>query len=405
MSDHRRSTSRSTSQKPSANVLTRLAERNGTPNTPALSPRAPSSLTIAPRQKKIEPPRPPSLSLPPRGYLRQYELNRIRARAEEIAPWVPNGTSSKKTPHPVVRELLFPLALAQRGGVSYGLHLGGALILIAAAASLAERVVVSVLLYSGFIWELPIVIAPFVSLVIEIGLRVLALPIVVGLFSLPVRALFCAGSLDLVTLCDTTPHAVRRSCSTTWVVSLKLLRRLLALIIGVSGIILTSRTAVPPSIVLLLTVSFGFSYLIFRIPLLCAPILSVVADYGRRYAVHQVGTILHPCANKIRFAVCGFVLGWFTSHLILRSLVGLLGMSPWPFALWINLCLWIWYSVSCIASMILHRAFLYERMVSQRESSVADPMSPMPASVEQHGVSSSASPLQMTNQHPPKETY
>lgn len=393
MTDHRRSASRSVSHRtpveasahpPQQNTprtqstpqSRRLDAIHGTSNTPTTSPRRPSPLTIAVPSKTSVRPRPPSCSLPPRGYLRRYELDRIRARAKEITPWVPHATFSKKTAHPIVRELLFPLALAQRGGVPYGIYLGGALVLLAAAASIVERIILSLLHESGVIWEFPLVIAPFLSLFVAIALRLLALPIVVGLFSLPVRVLFRAGLLDLVTLCDTTPHAVRRSCSTSWFITLKLFRRLLALMVGASGIILLSRSTTPPSIVLLITVCGAFSYLMFRIPLLCAPILSVVADYGRRYAVHHVGTILQPCANKVRFAVCTFFSGWFISHRMLRSVISLLGLSPWPFALWINLCVWLWYSVSCIASIILHQAFLYEQMNCQRESSPAGQPTP-----------------------------
>lgn len=340
-----------------------VTARSGSPvtTTPVLLSRQTSPLIVASARGKHAVLRLPCRSLPPRGYLRQYERDRIRARTEEVTPWVPHSSSSRKTVHPIVRELQFPLVLASRGGIPYLMHVGGAVILLAAAVSVVERVLLTLALESSMIWELPLVIAPFLSLILGVALRLLAFPVAIGLFSLPVRLFFHTGSLNLVTLCETTPHAVRRSCSTSWIVALKLLRRLLAVTIGASLVILGLRARIPPGIVILLTVSGSFSYLIIRIPLLCAPILSAVADYGRRYAVQQVAIILRPCAYKVRLYSSGFVIGWFLSHLIIRSLFDLFSASPWPVVLWVNLCLWVWYSISCIASIVLHQAFLHER--------------------------------------------
>lgn len=308
-------------------------------------------------------------SFPPSGYLRQYELNRLQNKREEVIPWTPPNTTRGHVAHLVLRELHFPLFLARQGGVGYFIHLLGILIFLAASVSCIERIALNLLFKSGIAWELPVVIAPFLPLLLGIGLRLVALPVAIGISALSVRTFFRAGSLDLVTLFDTTPTAVRRCCSTSWLVTLKLVRRALAVIVAVATIIFISRAQVPPSIVLLLTAVGSIVYLIIRIPLLCAPLLSVVADYGRRYAVQQVSAILLPCSHKIRVYLCCCLCGWFVSHFILRSTLDATGVSPWPLPLWINLSLWGWYTVTCTSSVILHQAFLYERMMCQKGSS------------------------------------
>jgi hypothetical protein len=282
----------------------------------------------------------------------------------------------------LINELVFPLTLLRQGGPGYLIHHITLFSFLLIAISFMEQASAAVVARSGMLWDLPLAIAPFFPLGIALILRVLLFPVAVGICALPIRILFLSGSLDLVELCEQTPRAIRRSCSTSWLIFLKLVRRALSMgfIVGLFLLIGSGHRGTKG--VLLATTLGSVGYLIVRIPLICAPLLSIVGDYGRRYAVIHAATILHHSARKIRWYVIGCITGWFLTHLALRTILGDASAHHWSMLFNFNAIGWVWFGVTCITSLVLHDAYLHERA-----------MSGMQAELKKHSFERDTSPI------------
>ena len=196
------------------------------------------------------------------------------------------------------------------------------------------------------------------------------MPIGFGMLAVPVRMLSITGSLDLTSLIEATPIAVKRCCSTSWLVALKLLRRLIAVIIIIGTVEFLAEADPAFSGFSLLTVVGALTYLIFRATFLCAPILAIVGNYGRRYATQQVAVILKPAAQSIRVCIICLFVGWFSAHLLVRTLLPILGYTSASTAFWINAIVWSWYGITYLSSVVLGLCVLYEQELSSTGRSI-----------------------------------
>ena len=190
------------------------------------------------------------------------------------------------------------------------------------------------------------------------------MPIGFGILAVPVRMLRITGSLDLTSLIEATPIAVKRCCSTSWLVALKLLRRLIVVMLIIEAGELLAEMEPAFSGLSLLTITGAAAYFICKSTFLCAPILSIVGNYGRRYAMQQASVILQPAAQSIRVCVLCLFAGWFSSHLLVRTFLPFLGYNSASTAFWINAIVWSWYGITYLSSVVLNHCATYEKEVS-----------------------------------------
>ncbi len=335
-------------------------------------------------QHRVRSSRP--LTSPPRGYLHSYQRSRLQNRDREQSSASSEGMRPFIKTKPLINDLLFPIILLRQGGPGYLIHHATLFSLLLCVISFIEQASAAVVARSGMLWDLPIAIAPFLTLGIAVILRVVLFPVAVGICALPIRILFLSGSLDLVELCEQTPRAIRRSCSTSWLIFLKLVRRAISMgfIVGLFLLIGSGNRATKG--VLLATTLGSFAYLIMRIPLLCAPLLSIVGDYGRRYAVLHSATILHNSASKMRWYVIGCITGWFLTHFAFRTILGDAAAHHWSILFNFNAIGWVWFGVTCLTSLVLHDAYLHERAMNSMQQEIkkhscerdSSPMSVLP---------------------------
>jgi len=260
-------------------------------------------------------------------------------------------------------DLLLPFRIAKEGGLVYACYIVTAILVLFFAVTLFERIVLAVM-YSSVLWQLPVAIAPFFRIITSLAIRTLVMPIGFGILAVPVRMLSITGSLDLTSLIEATPIAVKRCCSTSWLVALKLLRRLIVVMLIIEAGELLAETEPAFSGLSLLTITGAAAYFISKSTFLCAPILSIVGNYGRRYAMQQASVILQPAAQSIRVCVLCLFAGWFSSHLFVRSLLPFLGYTSASTAFWINAIVWSWYGITYLSSVVLNHCATYEQEVS-----------------------------------------
>gem|GEM_PF-6217493 len=301
--------------------------------------------------------------LPPRGYLRNYQLKKIQSRSAS-AP-ADRAESLVQQPELSISrgDLLLPFRIAKEGGLVYACYIVTAILVLFFAVTLFERIVLAVM-YSSVLWQLPVAIAPFFRIITSLAIRTLVMPIGFGILAVPVRMLSITGSLDLTSLIEATPIAVKRCCSTSWLVALKLLRRLIVVMLIIEAGELLAETEPAFSGLSLLTITGAAAYFISKSTFLCAPILSIVGNYGRRYAMQQASVILQPAAQSIRVCVLCLFAGWFSSHLFVRSLLPFLGYTSASTAFWINAIVWSWYGITYLSSVVLNHCATYEQEVS-----------------------------------------
>ena len=348
---------------PSLSLTTKppsLAKSHPPPGT--LAPTPPVSDSAPPYQSR-------TCSLPPRGYLRTYQLKKIQARPSEAPFDKPAFLEQQLDPTTGSSDLLLPFRIAQEGGSVYICYIVTALLALFFGVTLFERIVLTVM-YSSALWNLPIAVAPFFRILTPLILRVLVMPIAFGILAAPIRILETNGSFDLISLIEATPLAVKRCCSTSWLVALKLLRRLIVVVLIIESVELLAQTEPAFSGLSLVTVTGAVAYLIYRATLLCAPLLSIVGNYGRRYAMQQVAVILQPIAQSIRVSILCLCVGWFSAHLVLRSFLPFLGNTAASTIFWINAAAWSWYGITYLSSVVLNYCALYEQDVSGANGSV-----------------------------------
>lgn len=318
------------------------------PETPApvvsrIPHRPPTALTAAPR----------SYTLPPRGYLYEYQIKKMWARSSVLTSLNPPSSHPQRSTIPSAPDLLTPFRIAQAGGPAYLCYLVITLGSVVVTASLGERLSQVIALQSGSLWELPVAVAPFFLLATTFLLRTIILPVAFGIFAAPIRSLHTNGSLDLVSLIEITPCAVRRCCSTSWLVALKLGRRLLVLLLLTEAVQISIRTESAMILLLCLTIAGAATYALCRATLLCAPLLAIVGDYGRRYAINHCSTLLQPAAQQIRMTILLLVAGWFLMHLIVRTLLDFSGFGSASTVFWINATAWSWYGITYLSSLVI----------------------------------------------------
>ena len=343
-----------------------------TTKPPSLAKAHPPSVTLAPTPP-VSDSAPPSqtrtCSLPPRGYLRTYQLKKIQSRSSAAPSGSPPLLEQQHEPSTGCIDLLLPFRIAQEGGLVYFCYIVTAILVLFFAVTLFERIVLTVM-YSSILWNLPIAIAPFFRILTPLILRMLVMLTAFGILAVPVRILETNGSLDLISLIEATPLAVKRCCSTSWLVALKLLRRLIVVMLIIESVELLAQTEPAFSGLSLVTVTGAVAYLIYRATLLCAPLLAIVGNYGRRYAMQQVAVILQPVAKKIRVSIFCLCVGWFSAHLFLRSFLPFLGLTAASTVFWINAAAWSWYGITYISSVVLNYCALYEQEVIGANGSV-----------------------------------
>lgn len=343
-----------------------------TTKPPSLAKSHPPSGTLAPTPPVSDaapPSRARTCSLPPRGYLRTHQLKKIQSRASARTLDQPTFLEQQLYPLTGSSDLFRPFRILQEGGSVYICYIVTALLALFFGVTLIERIVLTVT-YSSALWNLPIAVAPFFRILTPLILRVLVMPIAFGILAVPVRILEINGSLDLTSLIEATPLAVKRCCSTSWLIALKLLRRLIVVVLFIESVELLAQTEPAFSGLSLVTVTGAVAYLIYRATLLCAPLLAIVANYGRRYAIQQVAVILQPVAKKIRVSILCFCVGWFSAHLFLRSSLPFLGLTAASTVFWINAAAWSWYGITYISSVVLNYCALYEQDVTGTNCSV-----------------------------------
>lgn len=316
------------------------------PLTAEISHCAPVRLASATRSYPLYPP-------PPRGYLYWYHLKKMRARSSMLAHFDPPPSHPQRRTIPSAPDLMTPFRLAQAGGPAYICYLLITLGPIALTASLCERLSRSIFGQSGLLWELPLPIAPFFLIATTFLIRTIILPVAFGIFAAPLRSLHTNGSLDLVSLIETTPCAVKRCCSTGWLVALKLARRLLVVLLLTEALQLLVHTESAMISLLCLTMVGACTYALCRATLLCAPLLAIVGDYGRRYAINHCSRLLQPAAQHIRITIILLVTGWFLLHLVVRTLLEFLGFGLASTVFWINAAAWSWYGITYLSSLVI----------------------------------------------------